>query len=216
MELFKMTRSEILSVAKPILFNNGTEMVRAILDGRKTATRRPIKRRYSNTHIELRDGRYGKYVIELQNDVEGETYGVRDDGTHWQRVLAMREIKLPYKVGDILYVRETWCKLTDWEDQYPDDEEDMLVTYYRADYSNDMAELATWHPSIHMLKAAARLFLRVIHIVPQRIEDITEEQAKSEGFNSRAEFITAFLKMYPNYTDKDWVWVIEFERVGVK
>ena len=67
---------------KPILFN--TEMVRAILDGRKTVTRRPVKKRYSNTDLEL--WRDGKTLCEKQN----------------------KEVNQPYSVGDILYVRETW------------------------------------------------------------------------------------------------------------
>lgn len=221
-----MTRKEILAVAKPILFN--TEMIRAILEDRKTVTRRPIKLKYSNTHIQWHKDKYGKCLVEMQNDVEGETYGVREDGTHWHHLLAMRELKPPYKVGDILYVRETWCKYSCLEDDLASPIADTEKYYYRADGENptpfnrflvqkkgydEYSDYPLWRPSIHMPKEAARIFLRVTGVRVERLQDITDEQALQEGFSSRAKFISAFLKMYPKCTVDSWVWVIEFEKV---
>lgn len=84
---------------------------------------------------------------------------------------------------------------------------------YRA--SDKICGDAVWRPSIHMPKEAARIFLRVTSITPQWLKEITEEQAGAEGFASRSEFISTFLKMYSNCTKEDWVWVIEYERVEV-
>lgn len=84
-----MTREEALKIAKPILFN--TEMVRAIQDGRKTVTRRVIKPKYANTEIILKNGK------------AFETVGTP---------ATTAEIKSPYEVGDILYVRETWGRMS--------------------------------------------------------------------------------------------------------
>lgn len=183
-----MTRSELLERAKPILFN--TEMVRAIQDGTKTVTRRVIKPKFTNTEIVIKNGK------------AFETAGTLATTT---------EIKSRYQAGDIFYVRETWAKISDWVDIDPDvGLPDGFI--YKADWVNK-AEAPKWHPSIHMPKEAARIFLRVINVTPQRLKEITKEHAKAEGFASRFEFITTFLRMYPNCTENDWVWVIELERM---
>lgn len=85
--------------------------------------------------------------------------------------------KAPYQRGDILYVRETWCK--------------GLERYiYRADYSDtekfyrDGKEIEMkWHPSLHMPKDAARIFLRVTNVRVERLQDITVEDALAEGMD---------------------------------
>lgn len=195
-----MTRTEILKTAKPIPFND--EMVRAILDGRKAATRRPIK---VNTA-------FPKALKPVENPVGLMTVG--------------GIIRPQYQVGDYLYVRETWattksnacianelgncpyksCDTADgtcFADEY----------IYKAD---DLSRTdVKWHPSIHMPKKAARIFLRVINIFPQLVKEITEEQALQEGFSSRAEFISEFLKIYPSCTEDSWAWAINFEKVEV-
>lgn len=158
-----MTRDELLLVAKPILFN--TEMVKSEQSGAKTATRRIVKPQPKDVNVIIyKHPESGKWFISPDDDTFSEV-----------------EVKPQYNVGDILYVREAWCKLTDWEEQYPDDEEDMQITYYRADYPEDMWDMAKWRPSIHMPKEAARVFLRVTDVRAERLQDIKKEDIIKEG-----------------------------------
>jgi len=65
-----------------------------------------------------------------------------------------------------------------------------------------------------MPKEAARLFLRVTKTYPQRLREVTEEDAKAEGFSSREEFTSSFLRLYPYCTEDSFVWTHEFERIS--
>lgn len=142
---------------KPILFN--TEMVRAILDGRKTVTRRVVK---LPSYVGVQaNGLYELYT-------EGTCY--RDQ--HFEDITGY--LKAPYKVNDILYVRETWrehIRPLGSPKSYG----------YRAATDDRVACLFNWKPSIHMPKEAARIFLKVTGVRVERLQDITEEQAKAEG-----------------------------------
>lgn len=143
---------------KPILFN--TEMVRAILDGRKTCTRRILKG-------------------GIPFDEKAEYWNVLKKGEWSGPICVEHFIKQfsPYKPRDILYVRETWGE------GYAEG------TYiYKAD--DKLAELPTfkktskilYHPSIHMPKEAARIWLKVTDVRVERLQDITEAQTEEEGF----------------------------------
>lgn len=130
---------------KPILFN--TKMVQAIIDGRKTQTRRLV----SPAHIAALSSSTRKSHPELTD----------------QEFLF--QIAAPkYRIGEILYVRETWGTF-----------EEPGKIYYRAD--NDAPANIEWKPSIHMPKTAARLFLIIKEIRVERLRDITEEDARAEG-----------------------------------
>ena len=211
---------------KPILFN--TDMVRAILDGRKSCTRRAVKYKYSNTEMKIKSDKYGSGLIEIQKDVEGETYGKNPDGSTWHKLLPYIEKIPPYKKGDILYVRETWYK--------------GLERYiYRADYSdtekfycNGKEIEMKWHPSIHMPKEAARIWLKVTNVRVERLQEITGLSVQKEGievdpkeYASKFDFITELFFLFQRLWDSTikksdvdrygwdanpWVWVIEFER----
>ena len=148
----------------PILFN--TEMVRAILDGRKSCTRRVIKHNvdailnspYHMEHPEVED----KQIIS-------------------------KLCLPPYQLGDILYVRETWCAL-------PVNEAGHMrghsVYYYKVD--GDLRPegwRGNWHPSIHMPKEAARSWLKVTDVRVERLQEITEDGAKAEGAIDNRGFI---------------------------
>lgn len=178
-----MTREELLQIAKPILFN--TDMVRSIQDGRKTVMRRSVKYKYDNTEMKMRTDKYGTRLIEIQKNVEGETFGKNEDGTTWHKLRGYTEPKPPYKKGNYLYVRETWGDYTECKDG------GCGYFLYRADYPEGASayefdghtcDLPKWHPSIHMPKEAARIFLRVTDVRVERLQDITEEQAMKEGF----------------------------------
>lgn len=227
---------------KPILFN--TEMVRAILDGRKTVTRRAVKYKYSNTEMKMRTDKYGTRLIEIQKDVKGETFGKNPDGSTWHKLLGYIEPKSPYQPGDILYVRETWgfqkcsncenctnCINAGFEDIYKDDEGCFV---YRTDYGTTKDDTFPpfshkWHPSIHMPKEAARIFLRVTDVRAERLQDITNKEAKREGVtvetdNSGMMHRVGFARLWDSVQRKSnlercgwnanpWVWAIEFERM---
>lgn len=216
-----------MSRVLPILFN--TEMVRAILDDRKTVTRRVVKYKYSNTEMKVHKDKYGTRLIEIQKDVEGETYGKNPDGSTWRKLRGYIEPKPPYQPGDILYVRETWCWEPCWDCGMDTEEHNCCDESAHKIYNHNKKEwgcygykaslgdnvypsVDVWHPSIHMSKEAARIWLKVTDIRVERLQDITEAECKKEGFSCKNEFIHTFLSMYPECTEKSWLWVIEFER----
>ena len=206
---------------KPILFN--TEMVKAILAGRKTVTRRLIKLAPADEY----------HFIELETDPDeiriqpgsGEEYPYKLSGLYaiFADEFGYPLVKSPYQVGDALYVRETWCKgsLNGGAEQY----------FYRAD-ENEF--YCSWKPSIHMPKGAARIFLRVTDVRVERLQDITDEQVIAEGIDipktasceERCLLVFARYHKLWNSTIKKadidkygweanpWTWVIEFERIS--
>ncbi len=220
-----MTREGALRLARPILFN--TDMVRAILDRRKTVTRRAVRYKYDNTKMKMRTDKYGTRLIEIQKDVEGETHGKNPDGGTWYKLLPYIEKNPPCKYNDILYVREAWAR------------QDGKV-YYRADYAPHTCAVWTpfdghgWKPSIHMPKDAARIFLRVIDVRLGRLQEVGDEQAEKEGcfgYRTEGKFVVSptlhFMETWDATIKKGdidkygwkanpWVWVIGFEVMEVE
>lgn len=152
---------------KPILFN--TEMVQAILEDRKTVTRRIIKGL-------PQDAKRIGWLTDSGND---KSYGVAIFEINDNR----KDFKVPYLIGDILYVRETWGDY-DGEASY---------YLYKADYTEGQkgfwfekeqihwVELPKWKPSIHMPKEAARIFLRVTDVLIERLQSISGNDCFREG-----------------------------------
>lgn len=158
-----MDRYELIQNAKPILFN--TEMVRAILDGRKTATRRCVKPKSKNA--------CGFYVTFRESD--NAFMGVYDYDEN--ESMFENSQTPPCQPGDILYVRETFKRNMDGYSGI-----DFGGFIYKADCrSNFKDNYNPWRPSIHMPKEVARIFLKVTNVQVERLQDITEEQALSEG-----------------------------------
>lgn len=212
---------------KPILFN--TDMVRAILDGRKTQTRRTIKPKYKKDE--------GGFSV-LTNKSTGERWVEKhdwDEGTFDNP----RYVKPPYQVDDVLWVRETWAHEDAWYDDVPglkwkNIHHNGKCTWvdYKATETED--EIERWRPPIHMPRWAARIFLRVTNVRVERLQYIIEEDARAEGcidfhdkisdrkFDDVIEFdLTALWNSTIKKKDIDkygwdanpWVWVIEFEVV---
>lgn len=205
---------------KPILFN--TEMVRAILDGRKSCTRRICKDANEYTVPDM----------DFYN-ADRRTYAVHNfvDKEHMEQ-LSTAERTCPICTGDILYVRETWKKAPNGY-------------YYYEDWQrNDIADVTKWKPSIHMPKEAARIWLKVIDVRVERLQDITYNGALREGSEGiRCDHVALgvhgctdcmntgwieppqveFMQIWNSTIKKSnldrygwdanpWVWVIEFER----
>jgi hypothetical protein len=210
---------------RPILFS--TPMVQAILDGRKTQTRRTHDLNYVNTipsmwrFLDRIGGSWKNKVEFVYRFIHNET-------------LIKFDIACPYgKVGDVLWVRETFSD----EPQY--------YFIYKADNKGGKLYLGTddegpqycdvedikWKPSIFMPKEACRIRLEITDIRVERLQDISEDDAKAEGvipFKAKCEedmdcwtdgkHKTAYNYLWneingwnPNSWEKNpWVWVITF------
>ena len=189
---------------KSILFN--TEMVRAILDGRKSCTRRICKDANEYTVPDM----------DFYN-ADRRTYAVHNYADREQtEKLSISERNCPICPGDILYVRETFIQIA------------AHTFWYKADGKSWMLKDLRWKPSIHMPKEAARIWLKVTDVRVERLQEITEVQAQAEGCNSglltgartaRGQFEDLWnttikksdLDRY-GWNANPYVWVIEFER----
>lgn len=223
---------------KPILIGD-TEMVRAILHGRKTCKRRLVK---------FLPGENPQWTGYIKDGLM--LYNGRNEP-------CIRNA--PYQPGDVLYVRETFAWGPCWDcglDTIPDGCKNPVIYdskkkehgcyIYRADCEdNEYPCVDTWHPSIHMPKEAARIWLKVNAVRVERLQDITEEQACMEGTDPWDEVCYENNGWHPTFSDPDsggdpnmvdgfhklwnstikksnldrygwnanpWVWVIEFER----
>lgn len=194
---------------KPILFN--TEMVKAIIDDRKTVTRRIVKPQPPDNDP------HNSCLLYIENGIAH--FGMRNRTPHL--------VKLPYSPGDVLYVRETWAA---WSPTYGTAPE----IIYKADGYSQSHKMK-WRPSIHMPREAARIFLRVTDVRVERVQDIayadiirdgiTEEDIdEREAINREASSKDLYSRLWNSTVKPDdlplygwdanpWVWVIEFERI---
>lgn len=196
---------------KPILFN--TEMVRAILNGWKTCTRRLVSSRQFLGMLP------DKCKNAAPDDfLKGKRMTFKPYCDMTDAELIMTAYKAPYEPGNILYVRETWKKAPNGY-------------YYYEDWQrNDIADVTKWKPSIHMPKEAARIWLKVTDVRVERLQDMTSEQISREGVEVEYPHVLngeekryAFSRLWDSTIKKSdldrygwnaspWVWVIEFER----
>lgn len=215
---------------KPILFN--TEMVRAILDGRKTVTRRVIKGvspHWDFVEIETDPciGAEDKYGELYPKEVKGLYATFNGEFVPCDFPM----IKAPYQIGDFLYVRETWCRGTDiWNCERTSPEYFYKEEFRDASAKDIFAKDIKWRPSIHMPKEAARIWLKVTDVRVERLQDMKTVDFQKEGMqaNSIPDWWNIieqkFRKLWDSTVLKQdldrygwdanpWVWVIEFERI---
>lgn len=174
---------------KPILFN--TEMVQAVLAGRKTVTRRLIKPQPQSKLCYIFAGcdvGTWRYPSKTAHESWGEEYRLPDSIAKEELT---RRWNPPYHTEDILYVRETWERFECWNCEgdergnCPKEPQKSVLDktcgcyMYRA--TNEISGDAKWHPSIHMPKEAARIWLKVTNVSLERLHDITENGALKEG-----------------------------------
>ncbi len=199
--------NEMIARAKPILFN--TEKVKAILDGRKTATRQLLKSQNRDAidvvGVEDKSDSSVKLVCEYKDKT---TYVLHNYA--------------PYQVGDILYVQETWLPVC----LKP------IRCIYKADaeHGEDAGLSLKWRYPTCMPKEAARIFLRVTNISAKQLRTMWLDEFAAEGINTScgifatvAQFIDSWdgnirksvLDKY-GWEANPWVWVIEFERLEAK
>lgn len=204
---------------RSILFS--TPMVRAILEGRKSQTRRIIKPQPESI-------KKVPHYIELEDSWDKLSFTYPDGESEL--------VNPKYDIGDILWVRETWNE--DWFTVDHTVKEDHIYRYKADGYGERKMK---WKPSIFMPKEACRIKLLVEDVRVQRIQEISEEDCIAEGIENTGEKVIG----YPfgvtfnysngihNYTtpkeayqalwesingtgswDKNpWVWVIEFKRI---
>lgn len=179
---------------RPILFSG--PMVRALLDGRKTRTRRVVKPQpeWSCSPLEFTNSP-GVWAPNEAEDYRRCPYGVP---------------------GDRLWVRETWQRvvplLIDPTTKY-----EYLATV------RDGCHPARWKPSIHMPRVASRITLEVVRVRVERVQQITEADAIAEGCG-RAECgalaVLEYCRLWNEingpgaWAENPWVWVVEFKRIG--
>ncbi|MGQ6038986.1 morphogenetic protein [Serratia sp. IR-2025] len=206
---------------RPVIFNG--EMVLAILDGRKTQTRRVIKlsheRGMVNPVIRGRNGEISSISCRLAPTL------------------------CPFgQVGDRLWVRETWQgPLVD--EEHLDDYRANADKFQAPEFCEYAADGGTrpefcdlddntrqgWRPSIHMPRWASRISLEITAVRVERLNDISEEDAKAEGVKAgvcpghehmmhQVAFSELWQSIYgaESWRANPWVWVIEFKHVEVR
>ena len=188
---------------RPIIFS--APMVRAILAGAKTQTRRVAK-------------------LKPWHQIEE-----RDDGTPWPWMYdddraSDHWVPCPHgQPGDRLWVRECWG----FEKRTEDDPRLEPVATYRVDDAEHIFPVNRWRPSIHMPRHLSRITLEITGVRVERLQDISEADTVAEGIPAgevspddagRFAYRVLWESLHgPNSWDANpWVWVIEFKRLNQK
>ena len=210
----------------PLLFNS--DMVNALLGGYKTMTRRQINRLLG----------FGKITEFGKSDTKGYDWHFRDKEMRWHDISNERLLELcPYGMkGDLIWVRETWKASSIDDSNKPSELSNLSEIVYMADNSSNTKEeqflcMGKTRQSIFMPKWASRLTLKITGVRVERVQDISEEDAKAEGVWHNKELnrfrmkkdIGAYLvyargafqwlwnSINNNWDDNPFVWIISFE-----
>ncbi|NRA78312.1 MAG: hypothetical protein HRU18_08880 [Pseudoalteromonas sp.] len=199
----------------PMIFNQ--QMVKALMDGRKTVTRRPLKNQ------PVKNGAFWDFK-----------WGAVSSFDYLPIVAGHATANAaPFKVGDLIWVRETFCfgRLDEADAEHPADRtlfidqgcgNEYCIQKEWAVYKGvEELDEVKWKPSIHMPRKSSRLTLRVTDFRCERVQAITDEQASNEGvYPARPSsllmpyyisFMDLWDELYGNWCKNPWVWVIEFE-----
>lgn len=198
---------------RPILFNG--DMVRAILSGEKTQTRRMVK-----------------YIPAVG---EPDAWCNKKDDPETVRIISDYRRFCPFgEVGDRLWVREAFGFTTQSDDLSC---RERVVAYcaggnqHITDSDSNLLKRCKdgslmipnhfcypperWTPSIHMPRWASRITLEIVSVRVERLQDITDAEARAEGFKNVGEFADCWNSIYKNWHENPWVWVVAFKMVDV-
>ena len=210
---------------RSIIFSG--EMVRAILDRRKTMTRRPVKPQPTKDNIAHIDeelkGKPGLFMTWLGNPDGGSDQDFNPE-----------YFKCPYgQPGDRLWVRETWAAPVNYNHLPPNDISSWIGCWWKEDTERPLSEHELrWRPSIFMPRWASRITLQIVNVRVERLQEIGIEDIHKEGFERWRDYeggqhisvVTAtndFWRYWNSlYTKKPeyqweanpWVWVVEFNK----
>jgi hypothetical protein len=225
---------------RPILFNGS--MVRALLDGSKTQTRRVVKPQPADIIAQPGEGKAPAWAIVNRPPSTGVCVNVHGN-EDW--------LRSPYgQPGDRLWVRETWQGPLFGNDDmqaYQDDPESFnqpRYCQYAADggpapefMTMDDELVCRWRPSIHVPRWASRILLEIVSVRVERLQDISEADARAEGItdggcvncgepepcgcpNASPDARDAYVRLWESingagsWDTNPWVWVVEFKRVA--
>lgn len=219
----------------PMFFND--EMVRALLDGRKTQTRRPVAKVSADNCLVIRKASRNR------------------DGIYTHVMDAPKHGLCPFgSVGDRIWVREAWSQLgnedgcpIDWDGNLVKEGGQEAARIYRASCEQKVGDYGLWSipddadwkphtenelfdggwtPSIHMPRWASRILLEITDVRVERVSSISNDDAGKEGYPANPApyggemdkwlwFRQLWDGLYPEQTFKvnPWVWVIEFKRI---
>lgn len=213
---------------KPMIFN--TAMVKALLDGRKTQTRRPVKHQPFFSTSVIPSWVFPRNKAEVSRGDRGLLYPNAKSS-----VLALSG----YSPGDLIYVRERFCigGIDETDREHPNDRQQFVhqdapshpIPYEACIRKAILIDDVVWKPSIHMPRSASRITLKVTGVRVERVQNISESDAIAEGFSSSlhhlpaphigsvgntavAEFSEAWQEIYgDHWENNEWCWVIDFE-----
>lgn len=220
--ILNVGRTEEMQMSRvlPILFNS--DMVRSILDERKTVTRRVVKKSQCTFFTK-------KAPADLQKKDLYYPYNIMPNAE-----LIANAYRSPYKKGDILYVRETFRPLSKHPAAGFDYAANWSTKYFENSREPNACNNGKWIPSIHMPKKAARIWLKVTDVMVEKLQSMNTGDFMAEGVvirpeayndpenayqQAKMEFIHIWdstikkqdLEMY-GWDANPWVWAIEFER----